>query len=312
VSHRRAWLIAGATLALMLAPIAIHLFLSDTGDRSSQASILTIDAREGTLHLFSQFYRSYFTDSFLFQHGDNTSILRHYLPGQGELYWWQLPVILVGVVALACRLNRRYVFVLTLLVVFPLGGALSDSSPISTRAILGAVAFSLLTGAGLGSIVDTLKAQIRNQMLAVVAPLAFVAVIATAMFASYMSRYFSEYPAEAAGYWGWQDGAEQIIQHFQRVEGDYDELVMDGNFNAPGIFIRFYAGDHDCQKCVIGAYERYDPQKNQLFALRPETLSKSGLGYDVLDVLRYEDGTIAFEFVEFTGAASGDAPRPIR
>ncbi len=302
-AHRRAWGIAGIIVLLMLTPIAYHLFLTDSGDRSTQASILANASGTHALSLAQQYYRSYFTDSFLFTHSDNSAVVRHYLPGQGELYYWQLPLILIGIVALLGRPNRRYVFVLALLLLYPVSAAVSDSSPISTRSILGTVAFSLLTGAGLWALVETIKSQVAlKNTYWTVGPIAIFAALGLLAFGSYVSRYHSDYPAEAEGYWGWQYGPKQIIEHFEDVQDNYDELYLDGALNSPNVLIPFFAGD-DCPKCRIGDGGNYDPAKRQLFALRPETLMHSGLEYRVIDTLPYLDGSVAFQYVEFTGKA---------
>ena len=294
---RRKALQAAIVFGVMMLPIVSHLVLG-SGDRSSQAWIFNLDREQGTLSLFWDFYTSYFSNSFLFQDGDNGAIVRHYLPGQGVLYLFQLPLIILGFAALVMRLNRRYLFVLALVVLFPLSGALSDTSPISSRTILGAVTASLLSGAGLWMISATLAAGLRPWGYRVsAAVVAIVAVVALASFGSYISRYHSDYPATSAGYWGWQDGPEEIIDYFLVVRDGYDQMYMDGKFNAPRIFFQFYAGGQ-CDKCFIGGLDRYDPAQRQLFALRPENLRADEYEYTVLDTLIYPDGELAFVFIE--------------
>ncbi len=284
---------------VMMLPLVSHL-LSDNGDRSSQAWIFNLDPEQGTLRLFWDFYKSYFSNSFLFQDADNWKITRHYLPGQGVLYLFQLPLMIIGVAGLLTRFNRRYLLLLALVLLFPMGGALSSTSPISSRTILGSVTAALLTGAGLWMVASTLAAWIRPWgRPAAAAFVGLVAVIALASFGSYVSRYHSEYPAQSAGYWGWQDGPQEIIEYFLAVEGSYDQMYMDGKFNAPAIFFEFYAGD-DCVKCAIGGLDRYDPARRQLFALRPENLNDDDFEFTVLDTLFFPDGELAFLFVEIT------------
>ncbi len=291
---------AAIIFGVMMLPLVSHL-LSDSGDRSSQAWIFNLDPEQGTLRLFWDFYKSYFSSSFLFEVGDNGAITRHYLPGQGVLYLFQLPLIIVGLVGLVAKFNRRYLLLLALVLLFPLGGALSNTSPISSRTILGSVTAALLTAAGLWMIVETLATRLRPRgNLVAAALIGIVVIVALVSFGSYLSRYHSQYPSLSAGYWGWQDGPEEIVDYFFAVEDRYDQLYMDGKFNAPRIFFEFYAGD-DCQKCLIGGLDRYDPAMRQLFALRPENLNAGEFEYTVLDTLVFPDGELAFLFVEITG-----------
>ncbi len=150
--RRRDLLIAAAVFGVMLLPLARHLLFGPS-DRASEAWIFNVPSEKSPAALFWQFYRSYFTPSFLFQHGDNGPILRHYLPGHGELYWFQLPLILLALGRMAWRWDRRYALLLALLVLYPLSGALSDQSPISSRTILGSVTFALLTGLGVATLI---------------------------------------------------------------------------------------------------------------------------------------------------------------
>ncbi len=301
LADRKLWLTAAGFGLLLLLPIGYHLFLSGSGDRSSQASIFNIEGEKTPFELFVQFYRSYFTDSFLFAAGDNSAVTRHYLPGHGQLYYLQLPLILIGVVALAGRLNRRYLFVLALLVLYPLSASVSDSSPISTRSILGTVAFALLTGAGVWAVADTLRAWFpsRAKLLGSAVVVVF-ALGGLYSFGAYVERYHSEYARLSDGYWGWQDGPKDILAYFETVEGDYDEMFMDGTFNAPNVFLSFF-GDGDCAKCLIGANDKYEPSKRQLFALRPESLDTRAFNYRLVDALYAKNGSVSFVFVEITG-----------
>jgi hypothetical protein len=197
--------------------------------------------------LFWQFYRSYFSTSFLFELADNGPITRHYLPGQGVLYWFQAPLILAGIALLLVRHSRPGAVLLALLVLFPLSGALSESSPISSRTIAGSVTYALLSGAGiwaLASLVETsLARRPRLALLALRGFGAVVVVVAALAFVSYLRDYHNDYPRLSADYWGWQDGPQEIIAQLLSVQDEYDELYLDGTFNAPDIFIPFYAGD---------------------------------------------------------------------
>ena len=296
---------AAGVFALLLLPLVIHLVAGDS-DRTSQAWIFNLEDERSTLGIFIDHYRSYFTKSFLFDNGDNNQFLRHYLPGQGVLLAVQAPLILAAVLAMAANFSRRHLFLLALLLLYPLTASISDTSPISSRAILGSVAFALLSGLGLQAILGFIseKRQFMERQWAIGSTLAVVVVLAAVGFVSYTAKYHDEYARVSDGFWGWQDGPQAIIERFEAVEDRYDEMFMDRHFNAPFIFFRFYAGDDGCSRCRIGTDTDYDPKKRQLFALKPEKLAQSDLSYRVIDTLFYKDGTIAFVFVEFGEVAA--------
>lgn len=301
------WRISLASLAILVVasiPILTQTLLVES-DRSREQSLLTLDVSVWEkIKTFFDHYRLHFTNSLLFE-GTAERNIRHYLPHFGHLYVWQLPFIILGLLALLWKPSRPKLLALALLLVYPLGAALSRHSPSGGRAIIGTVAFSIITAYGMMALLKALRNWQRPQSLKVAGlGLAMIAVFATAVaaswrFTSYLDAYHGTYSQIAADYWGWQWGPRDIMQRFLQVEDEYDQLVMDSAFNAPDIFIRFYA-PNDCENCIIGGLDKYDPSKKQLFALRPEK-AWSTHGYDVKDTLYYPDGELAFVLTEITG-----------
>ena len=251
-----------ATIAL---PILVHLATGE-GDRSTQAGLFRLDLGPWEmLRKFVSQYFSHFSFSLLFDKGDDWFITRHYLPGFGHLYKVQLPLIILGILGLVLRPTREKMIVLVLLALFPLGGAISDISPISSRSILGTVVSAILSGYGLMILISGLNRLNRpyNQM-AVVAVVASAALILSISFASYLDRYHSEYPALSAGYWGWQSGPKEIIEYYLSVQDQYEQLIMDGEFNGPHMFFLFYAPDLCKDRCFTGNTGSYDNSKSKV------------------------------------------------
>ena len=296
---------AGGLLLASLIPLAYHLLLGPD-DRAATSWIFNIDSEQSTLSLFIEQYRSYFTTAFLFEDGDNGPILRHYLPGHGVLYWFMLPMVLAGVVQVLLHRQRAGLLVLALVLLYPLAAALSDTSPISSRAILGSIVFVLLAGFGVQLMIDLVR-YVRPARLvpgAIAATAAVVMVAGSVSVASYLDRYFDEYPLESEGFWGWQGGPKTIIDRFVELQGEYDELYLEGYFNAPRVFIPFYAGD-SCPKCRIGATNRYDPDLRQLFALRVESDELDRAEVRIVDTYFYRNGEPGFVFVEILRLRDG-------
>jgi hypothetical protein len=287
-------------LALFALPILRHV-LSDSSDRSEQVWIFNVETEKGILVLFWDYYSSYFSTDFLFVEGDNGPILRHYLPGKGMLYWFQAPLLALGIASIFIRTDRRGLVVLALLVLSPLGGALSESSPHSLRALAMTIPATLLSAMGLVLLADSAtRALPRWRAEIVYAVVGVATVVAALSLYSYLERYHGDYPRLSDGYWGWQDGPQAIVRRFLETQGSYDELLMDGTFNAPGVFLSFYGGDA-CRKCRIGDSEAYDPSRRQLFALRPESLRRDRFEYIERGEIRMSGGQPGFVFVEIAG-----------
>ncbi len=288
---------AGA-FAIIGVPLLLH-FLSGGGDRSQDAGILSLDLSAWeTVKRFVEQYRSYFSLSYLFLDGDDGPITRHYLPGAGHLHLVQLPLIAMGLLGLVIQPTREKMLVLALLVLYPLGGALSTESPISTRSILGTAALAIVSGYGLMVLVNGLASLNRPYNRVAVATTAGVVVaLALVAFGGYLSKYHGEYREVSAGFWGWQSGPEEIVAHFESVEDEYDQLIMDGEFNAPRMFFRFYAPE-GCEKCTIGGTALFDPNLRQLFALKPHNIDSRSYNIVNKRIIEYPDSTPAFLFIE--------------
>ena len=289
---------SAAAFGIIAVPILLH-FLSGSGDRSQDAGILSLDISAWeTVKRFVEQYRSYFSLSYLFLDGDDGAITRHYLPGAGHLHLVQLPLIALGLLGLVLQPTREKILVLALLVLYPLGGALSTESPISTRSILGTAGLAIVSGYGLMVVVNGLGSLNRPyNRVAVVGTAGVVVVLALVAFGGYLSKYHGEYREVSAGYWGWQSGPEKIVEYFESVEAEYDQLIMDGEFNAPYMFFRFYAPE-GCEKCVIGDTAVYDPDKRQLFALKPRNIDSRSYDISNKGAIEYPDGSPAFLLIE--------------
>jgi 4-amino-4-deoxy-L-arabinose transferase-like glycosyltransferase len=288
-------------LAIFIIPVAAHFFFSDS-ERTQQIGIMNMAdlSRGEKWDLFVTHYRTYFSENFLFVRGDNDAVTRHYLPGWGQLYYIQLPFIILGTAGLFWRPTREKIIVGVLLLLYPVSAALTDVSPISSRSIGGTVVFALLTGYGLVLAANGL-ARLRRPIGQIAAGGLVAAVLAITIwnFVGYLDHYHGTYRNVAADYWGWQYGPKQIIQYFEDHETDYDEFVMDGEFNSPQIFYPFYA-PNGCEKCIIGGTDKYDPAKQQLFALRPKNMIP-GFDYQILAGIDTPDGDTEFYLVEITG-----------
>lgn len=307
--HRELWrqrryAFAGfAIVALATLPIVWHLASVDT-DRSQDNSILHLGlGKTETVRRFFDNYRLHFTDGFLFR-GRGEVNLRHVIPGQGWIYWWQLPLLAAGLIEMLWTPKRQHVLVVALLVLFPLPAAVSDTSPNSMRSVLGVVPVSIITAVGLVT-VARLLAQLPSTTLAirramVASVLIVVGIFAGIAFASFLRTYEGSYKELASGYDGWQWGGRAIVERFVALQDDYNTFLIDSQFNAPGIFIRFYAPDGECSKCTGAYIQNYRPDKKQLFALRPGSrwLDKP---YTEHGRIFYPDGELAFRLVEVSG-----------
>lgn len=257
-------------------------------------------------------YPKYFSRAYLFEVGEvglpGSFISRHSVAGAGLLSYAALPVLLFAVISLyLLRRDPETRFFLPWFVVaalYPLPDLLTTNSgqPPYTVSIFGCClclpylagcALRGLEALGTGRVqfprlpeVQTVRvrrswegssdessepaATVRPWLLPVIS--ALILILVTISGWRFYSGPYQDYPAISADYWGWQYGPKQMIAYYLDHQDEYDEFIMDGNFNEAYVFLDFYILDPDARaKASIGDITRLDLTKRQLFGIRSET-----------------------------------------
>jgi len=258
---------------------------------------------------------------FLFKKGDvdmpGQFITRHSVRGLGELYWFQLPLILSGILALiSLKKRKELILFLWWLVLYPLGSVITaDVSPQATRSIIGVIPFQILSAIGFSyfyqngvrSDSDLVKKisvivcarRLERTLKFTILALAFLLLIgiSTVEFFRYTYLYFIEYSKYSSDYWSWQWGFKEIMEDFSKRKG-YDELLITHRFNRGETLLKFYQVTIPCPKCQIALNPiTFNPAKRQFFAVRKEGLREleaQGAEFITKKILHYPNGGPAF------------------
>lgn len=242
-------------------------------------------------------YFNHFSLDFLFIKGDidfiGQFVTRHSVRGMGELYLFQLPLMIVAVIAIVLKKRtKELLFLILFLLIYPLGTIFTDIKPQATRSIIGVIPFQIISAFGLWQIIKFIK-NIKLKFSAIFISGAIILL----SFFNYLNL-FQKYPIYSADYWGWQYGPKNIISFFKTQTLNYDELFMTGSFNAPEIFLKFYDPEKKCLKCYIGGIDNLNVEKKQLFALRVEEVKDLKVNYYVKKVIYYPNSQKAFYLIE--------------
>lgn len=301
-NHAKIVLFGFSIVLVLLVPFFLHIKTPEGLNRWKQVSIFTAESRkEPVLTHIGRNYIRHFSSAFLFTKGDidmpGQFITRHSLRGMGELYWFQLPLLLLGLFSIARLKDRRVLYIVLLwLVLYPVGSMFtSDASPQATRSIIGVGIFSIIAGFGVAPILGLLRKNIIAHVLFWIC----LAGIIIASFYSFTTLYFSQYSLYAQDYWGWQFGARDIVREFEKQQNNYDDLIMSPNFNEPDIFLKFYS-PQSCYNCRVGLPDDdYNPEKKQLYALTPDYIqSHNEYLYTNKFIIYYPNSTVAFLLAE--------------
>jgi hypothetical protein len=247
-------------------------------------------------------YADHFGPDFLFTKGDidfpGHFITRHSVRGTGEVYWFLLPLLILGLYRIFFKREKEeknLSFILVLLLLYPLGSALTDSGPFATRSVLGVIPFSLLPALGASLLIKESKPQAKNLTIFTCLWLAII------FWARFINLYFVKYPLYSSDFWGWQYGPKEIVPYFMENQKLYDQLFLEVQFNGPEIFIPFFSKDQ-CEKCSYGGLDKIDLSKKQLFAVVPpslETYRKNYLlSFEEKKRIFYPDGSVAFLIIK--------------
>ncbi len=244
-------------------------------------------------------YFKHFGFDFLFKSGDaglfGHLITRHSVKGIGEVYLYQLPLLVLGIMAIFFKMFPGSGFILLLLFLYPLGSSLTDSGIYATRSILGVIPFSLAPALGVVWLEKKIFYKVRKIFFGL------IIVCSIGFWIYFLNIYFKKYSLYSSDYWGWQYGPREIISYFMDNYDSYDELFLEDKFNGPEIFAPFYSRDK-CKKCFVGGLEKINFSKKQLFAVSPKSVdgfsNKDEVLFEIKSKVLYPDRSTAFIIVE--------------
>ncbi|MCO6429398.1 MAG: glycosyltransferase family 39 protein [Deltaproteobacteria bacterium] len=227
-------------------------------------------------------YKNHFTLDFLFRLGDSQfhgqGTTRHSIRGAGELYWFQLPPLLLSIFAFWSRgyQKRPLIFVLSLLLLYPIGSIFVTTNPFASRSVLGVLPFTILSAIGADMVIRTFAARAWRFAAAL-----SISAIAAAASTNYY-QLLRDYPSYSSDYWGWQYGFRQAITLLKNKEAlnIYDELRITHRFNGPDWLLDYYNVIFDCKKCISQNNPiQIDITRKQYFVMRIDDVIEAQMRY---------------------------------
>lgn len=216
-------------------------------------------------------YARHFSVDFLFRTGDidfpGQNLLRHSVRGIGQLYTFQIPLLIVGLAYLLTKNVNRQTrgVVLALLLLFPFGGALVSTQPFATRSCLGVIPLQMISAIGVTALSSYFEDKRKPSLWR-------VAVSITTLVSFF--RFFGllqNYPSYSSGYYGWQFGYRDGVELATTKRAEYDEIYISQRFDASIVLLMFYRESIPCEKCRVQTGPLpIKSSKKQYFIIRPE------------------------------------------
>ena len=240
----------GLSIALLL-PISYHIFFGSASTRFSQNSIFTSQETlkkvniQINSHQLSKVYRTFhnrplswlrvfvsnyfisFSPQFLFIDGD--PVYRHSIHEMGQLYWIQLPLILLGLVH-AIRRPKDHRLWLVWLVISPIPASLTSDAAHATRLFLTLPPLIFFSAIGVSLIIQTVK--YRNLIIFT------IAALTTLNFSVYQERYWLHYKEDSWRWW--HQGFKEPLTYIKNHLNDYDRIFINNTYEPSLIRFLFW------------------------------------------------------------------------
>ncbi len=177
---------------------------------------------------FIKNYFSHFTPEFLFTKGDTNP--RSQIPGHGQLYLFEIPLLIFGLVAILRSKKVIYFLPLILLLLAPIPAALTKESPHALRAILMAPMFAVISAIGIFWFKDNVK-KVGTTVIV------FSILFYYLSFESYITDFITKYNTESAS--SWQFEYKEIFMGMPESIKQTNGIVTD-KYAQPYIFALYY------------------------------------------------------------------------
>ena len=187
---------------------------------------------EKPLKTFISGYLSHYSPNFLFISGD--PIGRHSVVGMGQLYIFELPLILLGLIALIQARTRDTKFFLAWLLLAPIPSAMATPTPHALRSITFLPVWSIIAAYGAGSFAAF---RIGNRLKLSIALI--VALLGLYNFATYLHLYYKHEPKLKSP--DWSDGYKEMVSYVVKVAKNYEIITISNYYGRPYVFVLFYS-----------------------------------------------------------------------
>lgn len=195
----------------LLAPY-LPKYLSGAQERMNFTGISVANQEGELISNFVDNYLANFSFDYLFFKGDQEG--RHSVKKIGELYLWQLPVVLIGSYFLLRKRSKATLIIFSWALLSAVPVALTRVSPHALRNLMATLPWQIISVFGL----VFLFSHVRN-----IWRYLFVVVFVYS-FLTYIHQYYVHYPVSYAG--DWQDGQKQAVTYLKKFEKNYAEIFL--------------------------------------------------------------------------------------
>ena len=180
---------------------------------------------------FLKHYFDHIKPSYLFATGDVNPRLSS--QNVGQLYWVELPFMLVGLYFLLRSKNNASWLIFAWLILAPIPAALARETPHALRSENILPIPQLVIAYGILMLVLRLRSRINMKT---------ALFVLSALYGISLSYYLNGYYKVYAQKYGsqWQDGYKQMVEYVKGVQDNYDYIYVTSDYGRPYIYLLFY------------------------------------------------------------------------
>src|SRR3989338_381654 len=179
---------------------------------------------------FARNYLAHFTPQFLFISG--TPHKQHHVQNMGELYWFQAPFLLIGLLGLFGLKHKFKNLLLSWVLLAYLPVAVTgDSIPHALRTLIANPFYQLVSAFGFYKFWVWLKLE-RKVIINVASILTILIVVISIYY--YLYNYYEIYPIKYSK--DWQYGYKQAVNYIAQHRDEYDLIVFSRTYGEPHMF----------------------------------------------------------------------------
>jgi len=176
-------------------------------------------------------YLDHYNLRFWFLDGDRND--RHRTPGVGLLYWWELPLMVMGFMSLMGRMSpmaaKEKAALFLWIMAAPAAAALTGGTPSAVRSLVFLPTFQIIEGVGAVWLIWRIRSL-------------FFVFCFLFLAAFEISYYFHQYYVQAAVETApsWQYGYKQMVNRVISEKDSYEKVIVTTAYDQPYIYFLWY------------------------------------------------------------------------
>ncbi len=249
-------------------------------------------------------YFDFFNPSYLFFSGDGNS--RFSLRDNGELFLWDLPLLLIGSYMLVIKKTKSALLIIGWFLISPVAGALARETPHALRSETFIPTYQIISSLGIVCVVDLLQKmnkKIRSFLIFIL-----IMIICLSVY-FFLHDYFIHYPIKFS--YEWQYGYKEAVLETERIKDKFDYVVFTESYGRPYIYVAFYSDISPSQyvreaTVVRDNFGFYSVPKVGKYVFRKQLVDAFDVGKKVLYVGKPDEIPSALNIIKKINFLNGD------